>query len=217
MSGNSWKHYYEPLSASSLTYDQPVDTFTVRTAMDNVAHLVDSSPVYRINWVDPTGVRTLPYAFLGGTHWQYMTFAHEFPTTVLRDGRYLGFDVRVAANITSDVSGILNVTIATPDVAYPINDPTAPGILGHATTFMSNSTPDWVIETQFTGEGLSITPQYQPMVCRNTGEYAPDALSSTQVGKLRCIVAALGIWPNEDYDTEMMRVFGIQVREYINE
>jgi hypothetical protein len=214
VSGSSWKHYYEPIASTSLTFDRPVDTFSTRVAMDNVAHLVDSAPVYRVNWVDPSGFPTLPYAFIGGTHWQYAVSAHEFPTTLLRQGRYVGFDVRVAASITHAAPGIVTATIATPDVAYPITDPDAPGIIGHTSVTFNSVTPTWVIDTQFTGDDKNVQPQFGYMSCTNNSEYAPGTQTATPCGRLRCIVAILGIWPNEDYTTEYAKIYGIQVREY---
>lgn len=210
MSGSSFKHYYEPLASTSLTYDRPVDTFATRIAMDNVAHLVDSSPVYRVNWVDPFGFPSLPY-FMGATNQaQYLTIAHEFPTTLFREGRYLGFDVRVAAGVTGGITAYVTAAIATPDVAYPVSDPTAPGIIGSAGAFVSTLAPSWIIDTRFTGEA-PVARTY--MVCTNTGEFATGATASSEVGTLRLIVSALGFWDNTSFG-ESVRIYGLQVREY---
>ena len=210
MSGASWKHYYEPIASTSLTYDRPVDTFAARTAIDNVAHLVDSAPVYRVNWVDPLGFPSLPY-FMGATNQaQYLTIAQEFPTTLMREGRYLGFDVRVAAGVTGGITAYVTAAITTPDVAYPINDPTAPGVLGFAGAFVSTLAPSWIIDTQFTGEA-PVKRAY--MVCTNTGDFATGATASSEVGHLRLVIAALGFWDNTSFG-ESVRIYGIQVREY---
>lgn len=213
MSGASFKHYYEPLSSSALTDDRPVDTFATRIAMDNVAHLVDSAPVYRINWMDPTGVATFRYFYDGSTQAQYITIAPEFPTTLMREGRYLGFDVRVAASVTSGVSAYVTACIATPDVAYPISDPTGPGILGFAGGFTTSADPEWVVDATMTGEA---PVKRSMMVCTNTGEFATGLASSSEVGHLRCVVSALVFFENDDH-TERCRIHGIQVREYVVE
>lgn len=213
MSGASFKHYYEVLADQALTDNEPVDTFITRIAMDNVAHLVDSAPCYRINWLDPTGVRTLQYFYSDVAQAQYMTIAMEFPTTLLRDGRYVGFDVRLAAAVSGGVSAFATIAITTPDVGYPISDPTAPGIVGFYTAVFSNSTPAWVIEGTITGEDTSVSVATTTMICTNTGEFAPGATASSGIGHLRCVVSLLGFWENNDPE-EAARLYGLQVREY---
>jgi hypothetical protein len=210
VSGGSFKHYYEPLSSGALTADRPVDTFATRIAMDNVAHLVDSAPCYRINWMDPTGVSTFRYFYDGSTQAQYLTIAPEFPTTLMREGRYLGFDVRVAASVTSGVSAYITACIATPDVAVPISDPAGLGIIGFGSGFTTSADPEWVIDTTMTGEA---PVKHVGMPCRNTGEYMPGASFGTSTGHLRCIVSALVFFENTD-PAERCRIHGIQVREY---
>lgn len=212
MSGASWKHFYEEQSATSLTFDRPVDTFAANIAMDNVAHLVDVSPVYRVNWVDPHGVRTL-FNPTDGTGLKHLLVTHDFPTTIVKPWEYPNYDVRVACSITSGFELSAYAYIASTSGPYfsIFDDPAIIGILSGTTT---SGTPQWVIDgtIRSAGRNTSVTPASVSLTDISTDHEGESTFSYITMARLSVYIAFV-TETEEDYAT----LWGIQVREFVND
>lgn len=214
MSGSSWKHYYEEQSGNALAFDRPVSAFSARIALDNVAHLVDVSPVYRVNWVSQRGVIGNVTEVDGDAATLVVNVTHEFPTTVLREWKYPNYDVRVAASVTSGVPMAVVVKLST--ASSPLHsDMTDPDVLGILSDVVDNATPAWVLDGQIISDD------------RNTTAYSDGHLSNTEIGDnafkrsgAYIVKAKLTVQLRASFDplevTDQIRLWGVQVREYVN-
>lgn len=139
----SQKAYFERLDASKFRADAPCDTGMTWMMLDNLAHCVDSSHQYRVNFVDPVGM----YFFGAGGNLRGV-FSGLFPVTIARDGRWPNFHVKVAAMYQASTSYVMQVRfgLATPAGPLPVRS-TGPGVLGYRSATMSGGAPvAWVID-----------------------------------------------------------------------
>src|SRR3990172_4466839 len=93
---------YEYFDDAGLRSDEPVDTARAFTLADNLCHMHDVAPQYRVNWVWPvSAVQPRPFGqSVGSLLWGYY-FAFEWPVTMSRPGRtgLPRWDVRLAAGV----------------------------------------------------------------------------------------------------------------------
>jgi len=215
----SLKRFYEE-RADGMDEHYPCDTGDMWTIADNILHLVDESPCYRINWASPsfstqtgalpaTGI-TIPDGF--GGYYAVINVVHQFPTTILYAGRYPNYDVRVAAKTTSGTVQ-LQATLATPDAPYTagIEDPSVIGVANGST---SSTTGAWAIEARFSSASK------RPAIVGNwtsTLEVLPNG-STEPVGRvpgfsafarLQVVLYATGM-----ASTGSISLVGLQVKEY---
>lgn len=118
----SQKHFYERINAGTgnveLRANQPMDAGTVWTLVDNVAHMVDVSPKYRINFLDSS-------AHDGGVGLGPTTM--YFYTQITVDNQYPRYDLRCAfGNGNSEVA--VRASIVSVDYYGPVTDLTS-GVL----------------------------------------------------------------------------------------
>lgn len=212
MSGASWKHFYEEQSAANLAFDRPVDTFAASTAMDSVSHLVDVSPVYRVNWVDPHGIYTL-YTTPDGIGDQYLLVSHDFPTTIVKPWEYPNYDVKVAAAVTSGVSLYVYVHISSTQGPY-LTFWDLPALVGHFSATTTSSTPSWVIDGQIrsAGRNTKITPAAVTLTDMSTDHVGEATSAYVTMARVSVYIAAT-FESADDYG----KLYGIQVREFVND
>jgi hypothetical protein len=216
VSGASFKHYYESFASFMLTNDQPASTYATMTAIDNTLHLVDSSPVYRVNWVDNVGISIPTAIILPGVQIGGFTVIHQFPTTVYKEWVYPNYDIRVATSITSS-DLFVYAAITNPHASGSSSDP---NILGSLLATASNTSPAWSIDgtisttsgnrsdnTGLLSEGLINT------------EIAIDHVGHSGVGSVvwaQLQVSLFAEWTPDSPDNHAY-LYGIQVREYVND
>lgn len=215
---SSFKHYYEDQAGSSLTFNRPVDTFATLLAMDNVAHLVDVAPVYRVNWVTPRPVlgyiteQTEPLTTMT------LNIAHEFLIHVMREGRYPNFDVRVAASVTSGATMAVVARLTSTAAPY-LSDLSDPDVIGLLVASTTSATPDWYIDEQIRADDRS-TPLSGDGILTNI-EIGDNSFKTagSYISKARLTVNLRAVFDNEVFDinTDNVKLHGIQVREYIND
>ncbi|HJU40931.1 MAG TPA: hypothetical protein VJ724_15270 [Tahibacter sp.] len=125
-----WSDYEWSATApfTGLTGGQPCDTGQVWTIADNVQHLVDEAPCYRINWVSPLFGDVLnklgAYPYFAYAYPQSASLAtarlslsHEFPTTIVREGEYPNYTARLGLWLragTANCTMILSARGASP-------------------------------------------------------------------------------------------------------
>lgn len=120
--GFSAKHFYERTNAGAgdreLRGEQPMDAGTTWTVIDNVLHMVDVSPKYRINFLNTLypGIRPTTMFFY---------------TQITVDNQYPRYDVRVAFDIGSAATPV-RASIVSPLHSGPVTGLTA-GVLGTLT------------------------------------------------------------------------------------
>lgn len=213
MSGASWKHYYEEQASTSLTYDRPVDTFATATAIDNVAHLVDVSPVYRVNWVDPHGIRAL--RINDGEARHQLLIAHDFPTTIIRPWEYPNYDVRIAAAIAfSDAPMFVYAHISSLSGPYftILDDPS---LIGHLVApAVEAAAPAWVIDgtIRSAGRNTSVTPAAVSITDMSIDHVGEGTSAYVVMARLSVFISAPDLG-GSDYAA----LYGIQVREFVND
>lgn len=214
----SVKQFYEaPRSGFGLA-DSPCDTGTFWLTADNLLHLVDESPVYRINWASPSfSVQLGAYPMLGlaipngfGGFHAIINTAAQFPTTIMQGGRYPNYDVRVAIKTTSGIVAV-SATIATPAAPYGagLEDP---NVIGVATGTTSSTSGSWVIDNTFMSSAArrptmssitTSTAEMTPFV----GSHLPGA---SVMARLQIVAYATGMAAGN----AGVSVVGVQVREF---
>lgn len=119
----SQKHFYERINAGTgnveLRANQPMDAGTVWTLVDNVAHMVDVSPKYRINFLDSS-------AHGGNIGLKPSTM--YFYTQITVDNQYPRYDLRVAFGLGNNTVPV-RASIVTVDYYGPVTGLTS-GVLG---------------------------------------------------------------------------------------
>lgn len=212
---SSFKHYYEEQSGSSLTFNRPVDTFATLVAMDNVSHLVDVAPVYRVNWVTPRPVLGYIVEQNEAATTMALSIAHEFPIHILREWRYPNFDVRVAASVTSGETMAMVARLSSTAAPYnsDLSDPDVLGLFVESTT---SATPDWYIDGQVESDGRN-TPLSNDGILTNLeiGDNSGKT-AGAYIVKARLTVQLRAIFSSFDINTDNVKLHGIQVREYVN-
>lgn len=138
----SIKQYFERWPLGVLRADRPCDTGITWAMLDNLAHLVDEFPCYRINYANGFGARVGPTA--AGVVNASLQF--EFPTTVIDNGRYLNYEVRVAAAIWHSGSGTVTASLTTPDAPVPVRGLNN-GVLGQVVGNVNSATVSYVIDS----------------------------------------------------------------------
>jgi hypothetical protein len=136
----SQKAYFERLDPNRYRADTPCDTGITWIMLDNLAHCVDSSHGYRVNYVDHVGIG----ANVTG---KSTVFSGLFPVTIARDGRWPNFHCRVAVARGSS-SGTMNVHfgLSTALGPFPVHGPGS-GVLGYlGASNIPISNPTWVID-----------------------------------------------------------------------
>lgn len=216
MSGASYKHYYETLANGVLSNDTPVSTYQTLTTIDNVLHLVDSAPVYRINWVDNIGI-SLPVATLTPSlQIAALSFNHSFPATIVKEWQYTNYDIRVATAVSTPALYIY-AAIANPQASGSSTDPNVLGALLATTT---NSTPAWSLDGVISASATN----------RNENvELINDYLTNTEIGIDHVGKPAVANVTHAQFQLTLLALFetvdvgntatlyGIQVREYVND
>jgi hypothetical protein len=211
----SFKQYYEDYQQGALSGDRPCDTGQFWNITDNIKHLVDESPCYRVNWVSPpfnqfTGA--FPAAGIAapsgaGTYAAAIGIVHEFPVTMLSSTQFPQYDVRVA---TATTSGVLFVSATMSSVAAALGagleDANVLGVLIGAS---NSTTGTWVID------GLINSAARQPTA---TSRFTMGTRLSPATGKLpgfsvmaRLQIVVRGIGMSS---SGVCSIVGVQVREY---
>jgi len=125
---------------ASLRGEQPMDAGSVWTLIDNVAHMIDESPKYRINFMHnyPGG-----FPLLRGPYKEFY-----FLTQVTENGRYPRFDVRVAMGLgLNEVE--THVALVELSVSGSVRSADDAGVLG----YWHGDSPDsglveWVVDAR---------------------------------------------------------------------
>jgi len=203
----SQKAYFERLDASKYRADAPCDTGMTWMMLDNLAHCVDSSHQYRVNFVDPVGMFCSNRGSLRGV------FSGLFPVTIARDGRWPNFHVKVGVSFDSPMEGSVMVVrfgLATPAGPMPVRS-TGPGVLGYRTaTVVQNpagATAAWVID----GFIEDIDPDNAPLSKITIPGIGGGSQATSQHVMARWTVE---LELTEDEAHTYGYLHGVQVREY---
>lgn len=147
----SVKQYFERIPFGVMGAYRPVDTGFVWTMLDNLAHLVDEFPCYRINYCNGFGARIAPSPPPGTDTPSVVnsSLQMEFPTTVIDNGRYLNYEVRVAAAIWPSGTGTVTASLTAPDAPIPVRGLTN-GVLGRLVGNVSSTVVSYVIDGRIT-------------------------------------------------------------------
>lgn len=212
---SSFKHYYEEQAGSSLTFNRPVDTFATMMTMDNVAHLIDVAPVYRLNWATPRPVLGYIVEQNEAETTMALTIAHEFPINVLREWRYPNFDVRVAASVTSGETMALVARLTSTSAPYN-SDMSDPDVIGLFVASTTSASPDWYIDGQMSSDGRN-TPLSNDGILTNleVGDNSGKT-AGAYIVKARLTVQLRAIFSDFDINTDNVKLHAIQVREFVN-
>jgi hypothetical protein len=121
----STKQFFERMGAgnggTTLRTNQPMDAGYTWTLIDNVAHLVDESPKYRINFMHNT-------TSLKGMKGPIKEF--YFLTQVTENNKYPRYDVRVAMGLGSSETET-HVALVIPSVFGSVRSADDTGVLGY--------------------------------------------------------------------------------------
>lgn len=133
----SVKQYFERTYVNALRTDEPCDAGYVWTLIDNIAHMVDESPKYRINFLNraaefnDSALIQLPA--------RQPVFTFYFPTHLTNVNEYPCYDVRVAFSRFSqsgdpdvDAQRDVRASIVGLNVTQPISG-VGPGVIGTLT------------------------------------------------------------------------------------
>lgn len=193
----SFKNYYEPTGAAVLQADRPVSAGQARRLVDNVAHLVDESYKYRINWVGGDNAdgadNHSPVPVSVVTMW--------FSTQITRVNRFPRYDIRVATYSEYPGGGTnISASVVPAEYQYAHND--AHGYIA----VTAGSVPEgsaWSIDATTSAkstESVTINPIMPPTYAtlRQVAQHMP----------VRLIIEM------ERPNTDIIRVIGVQVREY---
>jgi hypothetical protein len=216
VSGASYKHYFESLSSGVLIDDAPVSTYQTLTTIDNVLHLVDSAPVYRINWVDNVGI-AIPVATLApGLQIAAISFNHLFPATIVKEWQYTNYDIRVATDVSTPALYIY-AAIANPQASGSASDPNVLGALLATTT---NSSPAWTLDGVISTSASNRNENVELINdSRTNTEIAIDHAGRpafANVTHAQFQLSLLALFETVD-DANSAHIYGIQVREYVND
>jgi len=174
---------------------KPMDTGRVWKMLDGIAHMVDESPVYRLNW--STVINEWP---------TYLSpYVAEFPVTIAHYGSWPNFDVRVA---TSDLSALgfdslVRASLITPGTPISVRGLTN-GVLG--TTTVLNPGAGWAIDTTFT----NIDANRCPIQAFPVPTYSGNPARSGYTAKVQLVVEYAG----QASEGGIFGLTGVQVREY---
>lgn len=198
----SYKQYYERMRAGAgnamLREDQPMDAGYTWTLLDNIAHLVDESPKYRINWINANP--SLPG--LPGNKIFY------FFTQITENNRYPRFDVRAAFGLgNSEVP--VRVSLCTPWSSTVVRSSSESGVLG-TWTGTSPDYPDaaWTIDAR-TGD---VDTNQCPIYSTRGIQYLADQVQIGYMVPLRVIVEYDYQTGESGFNTILC---GLQVREFL--
>ena len=218
----SVKNYFERQSTSALRTDQPMDAGYVWTLIDNIAHLVDVSPKYRINYLQAASAFN-DSGYLFNLNSQRPSIAMYFPTTLINASAYPCYDVRVAVSRFGetgdpDVDAVRDIyaLIVAPNVDGPITG-VGPGVIGTLSGVTPTRVPDalvceWSIDGLITTGSVSnvpVKPKYAPAVA------GLDAVIGEQVW-LKLLIEIDEPEEFWFYDENPLWgwISGVQVREY---
>lgn len=217
MSGASYKHYYESLASTVLSDNRPASTHATLTMIDNVLHLVDSSPVYRINWVDNVGIPIPQIVIVPGVlNYAVLVLTHQFPATIVKEWQYPSYDIRVATS-TSSSSLLVYAAITNPHAS---GSAAAPDIVGSMLAVTTNSTPAWSVDGRISTGNLNkndnceIVSEFKSISEVGTGHEGQPFTSEVVRAQLQ--IAMLAEFAGEVADNTA-KLYGIQVREYVND
>jgi hypothetical protein len=217
VSGSSYKHYYESLASTALGEDRPVSTHATLTTIDNTLHLVDSSPVYRINWVDNVGIPIPQVIIVPDTlNLAVLVLTHQFPATIVREWQYTNYDVRIATS-TSSSTLLVYAAITNPHAS----NSTADGnVLGSFLQAATNSTPAWTIDGRISlgsinrNGNVELVSEYRPNTEVGVGHEGKPGTAQIVWAQLQIAMLAEFSGAVEDNSAKL---YGIQVREYVND
>lgn len=216
----SIKQAYESYQSTALSTDRPCDTGQFWTVTDNVLHMCDSAPCYRVNWVSPPFSTTrgaypaiglaIPFVFSGPQtiYAAAVNLVHEFPITMLYSGKFPRYDVRVAAATSS---GTMSVTATMASVAAAtgtgIEDENVLGVLSGTTSSTSGA---WCVDGRIDSRVRNAS-----VVSRNTFTTRPPPNTGNLPGasvfaRLQIVGISIGLADALAYCT----IVGVQVREY---
>lgn len=146
----SVKNFYERIGAGAndfmLRSDQPMDAGNTWTILDNIAHMVDEAPKYRINWIKSSTDSSLKPG----------PMVHYFPSLIVDQYRYPRYDLRVAAGGGNSIVEI-RASIVTVQKQGPINGLDS-GVIGTATGSAPAITVEWIIDTDVNSGDVNRAP-----------------------------------------------------------
>lgn len=198
----SAKNFYERINAGAADHElrgeQPMDAGTAWTLVDNIAHLVDESPKYRINFLDSTAHAGT--VGLGPT-------TMYFYTQITVDNQYPRYDLRVAfGNGNSETP--VRASIVVVNYFGPVTGLTS-GVLGTFTGVSPGSGDPfaWSIEERVEGVDIERCPLFVLQ--------APTIATGEAIIGYHAWLKVIVEW---DYVTgeggPNTRCIGVQVREY---
>lgn len=152
MTKRSYLGSYEGLASGWLGADQPAGAFRTFILRNNLQHLIDVAPGYRVNWCVATGEKGIT-ADSGA---EAVTVSWPVLLTFTRGDRPPNFDVRVAYRASGALTKAVSVSAALRNIDdnSPI-DPSGNGPSGavfytYATTTVTSAAASWIIDTQIT-------------------------------------------------------------------
>src|ERR1043165_408128 len=151
--GFSAKPFFERMNAGDgdpeLRGEHPMDAGAVWTLVDNVLHMVDHSPKYRINFLDSN-------VHAGAVGLRPSTF--YFYTQITVDNQYPRYDLRVAFDGIGSNTAV-RASIVTPQFTGPVAGLTS-GVLGTftGTTPAAGDDAAWTIDERLENVDVERAP-----------------------------------------------------------
>lgn len=216
----SVKNFFERQATTSLRTDQPCDAGYVWTLIDNVAHMVDISGKYRINFLHDAQTAIDTGAYLINLSGNRPVISFMFPTDLVTSATYPCYDVRVAVSrfaefgTSEDDTFAIRASIVTLETQPPVS--VGPGVIGTLTG--TTPTPavgayktEWCIDGTITTGSITNAAVKQRLAPAIT----PDNYPGEQVW-LKLLVEVEQPEDRWEYDdfTEWGWISGVQVREY---
>lgn len=198
----SQKQFYERMGAglgsATLRANQPMDAGYTWTLIDNLAHLIDVSPKYRINFMN---VSSNGLALEGPVKEFY------FLSQITENGQYPRYDVRVAMYGFTET--VINVSLVVPDVFAPVRSADDYGVLGYwSGESPSGGITDYSIEAT-TGD---IDTARCPIVAVPAANFVHSDVAIGYMTMLKLIVE----WEFETGEGGFNAALaGVQVREFL--
>jgi hypothetical protein len=201
----SFKQHFERMGAGSgnemLRSQQPMDAGYVWTLIDNVAHLVDESPKYRINFMHNS-----PEFSNAGIPGPVREFYFFSQTT--QPNQYSRFDIRVAMGLGVTSGLTVRATLCTPSTVAPVGTNTQGVLASFTGVTPAASTVVWSIDD--TTDAVDVNNA--PIVSIPAAHYVTSDVTIGHVVLLKLIVE-YDFVTGEGGPTSL--ICGVQVREFL--
>lgn len=196
------KQYFERMGAGSgnrsLGANQSMDAGYTWTLLDNIKHLIDVSPKYRINFLNVSS---------GGLALPGPVKEFYFLSQITENGRYPRYDVRIAMFGNEDVP--IHVSLVVPSVFAPVRSSTDTGVLGYWTADAPvGAIVDWVVD-EITDE---VDTARCPINAIPAANYVSSDATIGYVVLLKLIVEWAYVVGEGGFNAALA---GVQVREFL--